>query len=1510
MLRAGVAARIPPLLRAENAMRRVLRMLLASMGLIAGVAAAAPQPPVRVAVFDDGAFVDTASGGVSAESDNVQATLASLGFTVTTFVGTTEVAWRTASGNADVVLVPDLENGDLATALSENAEQALVDFVGAGGVLIVQGNASGRQTALLNTVFGFATSSGAGAATDLEVVATGTRFGEGPATLPVNNSTVSLLGFPPGTTGVYVSPLHVITVAEIAYGAGRIIFMGWDWFGAAPTGALDGGWVEVLRRAVLEGRPPTRRVAVLNDGLYVDATGGPTAESDAVQAALGSKDMLVRAFFGVSPVFWTTALGDPRRPRADVMVVPELSNADLAAVLDPNAATTLRNYVSIGGVLVVCGGTQPGRASALLNTVFSFATTAGPAVVNPTLLTLTTSNTLFSEAPATLESPSDTSTLGNLPAGAQKLYSTDGGIFGDASVVLMPYGEGKIVFLGWDFFNAAPLGPADGGWLDVLDRATRTSRPARRVAVFNDAAYVEPGEAVLNPTFAAAEALNMRASLAARGHVPRPFVGTTPAQWDAAMATAEAVVVPELEFADLAPALSPIARADIAAFVRRGGLLVVDIGQAGRGVTLVNAIFGYAMTTSFPTGPYPATPSTPGTPFGVGAASLPENNGTTGVTGLPADARAIYGVGSDAVVVWIRVGAGHVLLLGWDWFDAVPATGAQDGGWIDTLDLAVEAARPRIRQVGVFDLASIVDSAGGPSAEADTVQAALELLDHPVSTFGHGDASGLRLNLARMDAVFVPEQELGAAASVFFVDGARVLRDWVGGGGALILSGSPSSRTSLLLNSLFGFAFSNPAGAPVAPFSFDAAAALGTRFAGAPPTLSNLSAAVRVTSLPFGSRTIYAEAGGASMVTWTPYGLGRIIYLGFDYFAALPLGPQDGGWIEVLDRAVQEARPRTRQVAVFDDASYVDTALPGASEAENVKLALEAGGQAPVAFGGTSAAAWSAALAKSQALVIPELEVADLAAALPPDTRQLLRDFVARGNQLVICLDGSSRAVGLLNAVFGIPFTSADTAFDPFAATVPLPLSSGGPAQLRNLPATRALASIPSNLVATDVYDDGALGNRAVVQIRYGAGWIVTLGWDFSGHAPYEASDVGQAGWFELLRRAPVIQAPPAARRVAVLDDPAYVDTGGTSSDESDAVQASLLRLEHAVVPFTGVTQPDFETAISRADVLLVPELEVADLAPALIFGIRNDILAFVNTGGDVVVNGTNAPSGRATGFINAVLGNTALTELVSVDVAATLQPDATGTQFAGGPGSLPENNPTSGVGALPLGAKRAYVNPSGKQTVAVIPRGIGSAVYLGFDWSQAVPLGPADGGWLEILDRAVREGAGGDADGDGLVGRGDLCPQTESSANADADMDAVGDVCDSCANIANPRVADGPVAFLAANDWATLTGGQRDDDHDGYGNKCDGKFPGVTGLFVSNGDLIEWRAANTKNRTLDQCGTVGTRPCAIYDLDETGLFISNGDLIQWRTLNTKQPGPKCTTCPLPCSAGITGTCN
>jgi hypothetical protein len=157
------------------------------------------------------------------------------------------------------------------------------------------------------------------------------------------------------------------------------------------------------------------------------------------------------------------------------------------------------------------------------------------------------------------------------------------------------------------------------------------------------------------------------------------------------------------------------------------------------------------------------------------------------------------------------------------------------------------------------------------------------------------------------------------------------------------------------------------------------------------------------------------------------------------------------------------------------------------------------------------------------------------------------------------------------------------------------------------------------------------------------------------------------------------------------------------------------------------------------------------------------------------------------------------------------------------------------------------------------------------------------------------------DLDQDGLSGAADNCPTIPNADQTDADGDSVGDACDNCTNAANPRV-------VPPGSWATLTGGQRDDDHDGYGNRCDADFT-ASGAVVASGDLAQYRASSGKSRAADSCGTTANAPCARYDLDESGALISSGDLAVYRSLSGKAAGPTCPTCPLECTAGTAGTC-
>jgi len=139
----------------------------------------------------------------------------------------------------------------------------------------------------------------------------------------------------------------------------------------------------------------------------------------------------------------------------------------------------------------------------------------------------------------------------------------------------------------------------------------------------------------------------------------------------------------------------------------------------------------------------------------------------------------------------------------------------------------------------------------------------------------------------------------------------------------------------------------------------------------------------------------------------------------------------------------------------------------------------------------------------------------------------------------------------------------------------------------------------------------------------------------------------------------------------------------------------------------------------------------------------------------------------------------------------------------------------------------------------------------------------------------------GGDQDGDGICNNDD----------PDIDGDGVLNTADNCTLVANP------VKTYPA--YRTTTGGQLDDDADGYGNQCDGKF--VPGIIVGGSDTQQYRLAPGKAVSASTCGTSGTMPCDRYDLDGVGLLVSGTDTLRYRGLVGKLVGPKCAACPLVC---------
>ncbi len=247
---------------------------------------------------------------------------------------------------------------------------------------------------------------------------------------------------------------------------------------------------------------------------------------------------------------------------------------------------------------------------------------------------------------------------------------------------------------------------------------------------------------------------------------------------------------------------------------------------------------------------------------------------------------------------------------------------------------------------------------------------------------------------------------------------------------------------------------------------------------------------------------------------------------------------------------------------------------------------------------------------------------------------------------------------------------------------------------------------------------------------------------------------------------------------------------------------------------------------------------------------------------------------------------------------------------------------------ALPLNAGRTGFALSGMLADLVADNQTeANLVRLGQEFGPVTDLELGPDGHVYVVDigggRILRiAGPRGTADGDqdGISDSVDNCPTVANANQLDSDADTVGNACDNCVSVQNPRVN---MALLTAGAsantnlvWATVTGAQRDDDHDGYGNSCDADFT-PTGLNVGTQDIAQFNASSGKSRIGDTCGTSGAQPCARYDLDEgAGLNIGSPDRARLNALVGLPAGGaspagsgKCPACPLPCVAGSAGSC-
>lgn len=226
-----------------------------------------------------------------------------------------------------------------------------------------------------------------------------------------------------------------------------------------------------------------RKPLALFNGSFLDYTGAADSEASNILNSLGT--------LGYQSLFDTVGDDDSGTRVSFVgkklLLVPELENSergDFLATLNSGARSNLRNFIGAGGAMIVFGqgNLNPTNTANFLNQTFdfnvreSFVGQYDDGVHRFNLSAPAAANTAFAEGPATININDSTSQLTNLPENARRIYALAGS-GNAATVAILPYIEGQIIYLGWDWYNA-DASYQDQQWFDVLASALQTVNEA------------------------------------------------------------------------------------------------------------------------------------------------------------------------------------------------------------------------------------------------------------------------------------------------------------------------------------------------------------------------------------------------------------------------------------------------------------------------------------------------------------------------------------------------------------------------------------------------------------------------------------------------------------------------------------------------------------------------------------------------------------------------------------------------------------------------------------------------------------------------------------------------------------------------------------------------------------------------------------------------------------------------------------------------------------------------
>ena len=260
------------------------------------------------------------------------------------------------------------------------------------------------------------------------------------------------------------------------------------------------------------------------------------------------------------------------------------------------------------------------------------------------------------------------------------------------------------------------------------------------------------------------------------------------------------------------------------------------------------------------------------------------------------------------------------------------------------MTIAVETLKKA--KIAIFANPSYVDADPAPEGGYAALAAALKSDGNKVRAFTDASAEGFAAALKGRDVLVIPElQNLGLGLTPELV---RVIRDFVGNGGTLVMGGDSNDNDVALLNAVFGFSvskgFSLDQGESIAKVAPPEEAS-GNTFADGPASvLANVSTELLFDlSLPANALDLYAYGYGVAAAA-VGFGAGQIVYLGWDWSSGAPNGAQDGGWLSVLDAAISRSDGRIVGTAGPDTLAGFQTRPGEALSSEYADVILGKGG--------------------------------------------------------------------------------------------------------------------------------------------------------------------------------------------------------------------------------------------------------------------------------------------------------------------------------------------------------------------------------------------------------------------------------------------------------------------------------------------------------------------------------------------------------------------------------------